>query len=113
MPPPVSPVYQLACKIGYWSSILFALTGIGYAAGMVALLIAFPVPEWRGITDTVAGFDTSYVTYYSLCQTMAFISAPLFVVMICCAHEYTSPEKRILTRISICFGIMFALLSQV
>lgn len=106
------PVNQLACKVGFWSSVLFALTGIGYAIGMIALLVVFPIPEWRGITDTVAGFSSSYINYYSLCQTMAFISAPLFVVMVCCVHEYASPEHKILTRISACFAIMFAVFSS-
>lgn len=46
------PVNQPVFKIGFWSSILFALTGIGYAVGMVALLLAFPIQEWRGIADT-------------------------------------------------------------
>ncbi|VEF49730.1 Uncharacterised protein [Bacillus freudenreichii] len=107
-----NPVNQLAFKVGFWSSVLFALTGIGYAIGMVALLVAFPIPEWRGISDTVAGFSSSYINYYSLCQTMAFISAPLFVVMVCCVHEYASPEKKFLTRISVCFALMFAAFSS-
>lgn len=43
----VGPVNHLALKIGFCSSILFALTGIGYAVGMVALLLVFPVLNGR------------------------------------------------------------------
>jgi hypothetical protein len=103
---------QLTFKIGFWSSILFALSGVGYAVGMVTLLFAFPIPQWNGVNETIATFSQSYINYYSLCQTMAFISAPIFIIMLCCVHEYASTTKKILTRISICFGIIFATFSS-
>lgn len=34
------------------------------------------------------------------------------MIMVCCIHEYTSHEKKILTRIAICFAIMFAAFSS-
>jgi len=104
--------HHLTFKIGFWSCILFALSGVGYAFGMVALLLAFPIPQWRGVSETISTFSQSYIHFYSLCQTMAFISAPLFIVMLCCIHEYASDARKILTRISICFGIIFTVLSS-
>ncbi len=93
--------------------MLFVAAGVGYAIGMIALLAAFPIPEWNGIQDTVAGFSTAYVNFYSLCQVMAFLSAPIYVVMLCCIHEITPVHKKILTRLAICFGIIFAALSSI
>jgi hypothetical protein len=103
----------LTSKLGYWSSILFAATGVGYALGMIALLLSFPIPEWNGIRSTVAEFSTMYVNFYSLCQFMAFISAPIYVIMLCCIHDSAPADKKILTSISLGFGIIFAALSSI
>lgn len=36
-----------AYKIGFWSSVMFATAGVGYAIGMAVLLISFPIPQWN------------------------------------------------------------------
>lgn len=104
---------NLIYKIGFWSSILFAVLGVLYAIGMVALLFAFPIPEWNGMKETADSFSTAYVNFYSLCQVAAFASAPIFVIMLCCIDVYTSQDKKVLSKISLCFGVIFAVLSSI
>lgn len=100
-----------AYAFGYWSSVFFALTGVLYGVSMGILLSLYAVPEYRNIEQFVGEADKQFMDLYAFGQLFAFVSAILFIVVLCSVHECVKPVYRIFSRLSLCFGLAFALLA--
>jgi hypothetical protein len=85
----------LACQFGFWSALLFTLTGIGYIAvvgGFIAMhgLILPPV----GPIQTFGGVIT-------------ILDAQLLLVLMASIHETTPARTRILSGLALIFTALF------
>lgn len=102
---------QLSIKLGYWSAILSASAFILFTLCFVAILILNPLFLWTNFEDWVA-YNLQYnQSFKYLAQLMMLLFGPLFVVLLNSIHDYAPIEKRILSRISISFAIIFAALT--
>ena len=104
---------RLSIRLGFWSSILMATSFIVYTIAFVAILSFFRIPPWTGLSDFVASVNNTWYLFYTSCQLLAFLTPLLFVLVINSIHDYARNDKKILTRISICFAIVFAALSSI
>ncbi|MFT4415478.1 hypothetical protein ACLM5H_16585 [Fredinandcohnia humi] len=98
-------------KLGYWSSIIFTFTGILYAVSMGVLLSKYTIPNYVNLEQYLLAVDKRFIDFYSFSQVFAFLSSLLFIVIVCTIHECVDHSSKIFSRVSICFGIGFMLLS--
>ncbi|MDP4268075.1 MAG: hypothetical protein Q8880_11640 [Bacteroidota bacterium] len=102
----------ISIKIGFWSTLFLAIMEISYAIGLGAIFFFFTTPTWTDIYTYSDFIKTTSGKLLTLCQIAAFAAGPLFILLLCSLHDYVQPEKKILTRIGICFGVVFAVLAS-
>ena len=104
---------RLSVKLGFWSALLMAIAFIVYTIAFGAILISFRIPPWTGLSEFIASIDDTWYLYYTLCQLLAFLTPLLFVLVVNSLHDYAPNNKKILTRISISFAIVFTVFSSI
>lgn len=98
---------RLALKLGFWASLGVAVTFVLYTLSFVAILMTSPVFTWTNLTDYVTHTQTYSQLFPDLGRLTMLLFGPFFIVMLNSLHEYVPADKKILTRISLCFAIMF------
>jgi hypothetical protein len=101
----------ITIKIGTWSSILALVFSLGYLASAI-LMARRPPPVWSNLTAFVEGSSFISLAAFSSIQLNEFLIAPVYVALFCCLHEYAAEEKKILTRIGLCFMVALMILGD-
>jgi len=104
---------RLSIKLGLWAAVLIAITFIVYTISFSAILLFFRIPTWTSLPDFIASTSGNWFFPYTFCQFLAFLTPPLFVLLINSVHDNTSDVKKSLTRASLCFSLIFATLSSI
>jgi energy-converting hydrogenase Eha subunit C len=104
---------RLSIKLGLWAAVLIAITFIVYTISFSAILLFFRIPTWTSLPDFIASTSGNWFSPYTFCQFLAFLTPPLFVLLINSVHDKTSDVKKSLTRASLCFSLIFATLSSI
>jgi len=104
---------RLSITLGFWSALLSAVAFIVFTLCFAAILMFLPRFSWTNLSDYVVYQNSTNQTFKYLAQFTMIIFGPLFIVLLNSIHEYARGEQKILTRISICFGIIFAVLTGV
>jgi|GEM_PF-6290449 hypothetical protein len=102
---------QTVIKIGYWSSVLALLFSLGYLASAI-LMAMRPPPVWTNLAAFVDGASPISLLAFSCIQLNEFLIAPVYVALFCCLHEYAPEDKRILTRLGLCFMVALMVLGD-
>lgn len=98
-------------SLGFWSSVIFALTGILYGASMGILLSKYSIPEYINLEQFISSIDEEFIDLYAFCQLFACASTVFFIIMLCTIHEWIEQRDKIFSKLSICFGMGFAILA--
>jgi len=97
---------KITLKLGFWSAIIVA---ISITVFMVALVLTFTpnLASWDGIEIYSANFKPMqlFTVFPSIIMACAYV---VFTVAI---HYYAQEEKKILSHLSIAFGLMYAIIS--
>ena len=101
---------QLSIKLGFWSAFLSAVAFIVFTICFVAILVIGPIFIWTDLSTYVAYFNDNNQIFQHLARLTMLLFGPLFIVMLNSIHDYAADDKKILTRISIGFGVGFAIL---
>lgn len=104
---------ELSLKLGFWSAFLSAATFVVFSICFVAILITSPLFVWSGLADYVAYVNENSQFFQHLARLAMLLFGPLFVVLLNCIHEVTPDERKILSRVSLCFGLAFAALTGI
>jgi hypothetical protein len=106
-------VRQSVCRLGFWTSILTAVTAA--AALGIAITTAparsgpFCMVDLVGscvnypYTDVAAFVPIEYIWMYP-----AFLMALLFVVLVACIHHYAAVDKKAFSQIALSFAVIAA-----
>ncbi len=97
--------------IGYWSSILFTLTGILYGISMGILISNYMIPKYDHLEQFISLVDGNFIDLYTFSQLFAFISTIFYMVMLSSIHESVETNQKIYSRLSNIFGIGFMILA--
>lgn len=103
---------SLSIKIGFWSALLFTLSAVAYGASAGIFFSIYPMPVWTDIHAYACFMNSSSQKLFSLCQAMAFLAGPLFILLLCSIHDFAQEEKKILTRIGLCLSTIFVTLAS-
>jgi len=103
-----SSASPLALKLGFWSAVTAFLTFVIYTICFVAILLSSPLFTWTTLADYVAYVEAYGGVLRPLAQFSMLLFGLSFVVLLNSIHEYTRTERKILTRVSVGFGLLFA-----
>lgn len=98
-------------RVGYWSSVLALIFSLGYFASAILMALR-PPPVWSTLAAFVDGASFTSLIAFSSIQLNEFLIAPVYVALFCALHEYAADEKKILTRLGICFMVALMILGD-
>jgi hypothetical protein len=99
---------KLSIKLGYWSSLICIATFVIWTICFVAIFKINPIFQWTNLADYI-NYTTNYNQLFKyLAQFAMLLFAPAFLIMLHSINDYVSEDKKILSRISICFATIFA-----
>ena len=104
---------SLSIKLGFWSALLSAIAFIVFTGCFVAIVMVSPIFIWTDLSDYVFYVSNNSQFFQHLARLTMLLFGPLFIVMLNSIHEYADDDRKILARISVCFGTGFALLTGV
>ncbi len=99
---------RLSVQIGFWSALICALAFLAFAICFVAVLTTSPLFFWTDLSDYMAYIQENGQFWASLARLCMLVFAPAFVILLAAIHDYSDDEKKVLSRISQSFGILFA-----
>lgn len=88
-------------SLGFWSALIATITGALYFLVILTALvtgqITFPPSNWMQLFGGISSL--------ALC--------PVLVVIMACIHSITPPEKKVFSRISLAFTLLFAMVVSI
>jgi hypothetical protein len=99
---------SISIKLGYWTSLICIATFVIWVVCFVAIFKINPIFKWTSLTDYI-GYTQNYnQSFKYLAQSAMLLFAPAFLIILHSINDYASEDKKILSRISISFGTIFA-----
>lgn len=102
---------QISIKLGFWSAVFCAALFIIFTFCFVGILLTSPLFLWTSYQDYIDYVNKNSQFLAHLARLSMVLFGPLFVILLNAIHDCTPNNKKILTRISIGFGLGFAILS--
>ncbi|MCB8983179.1 MAG: hypothetical protein H6659_05105 [Ardenticatenaceae bacterium] len=104
---------QTTITLGFWTAVGSAATFIFFTFCFVAILLTAPLFVWTNMADfvTYAQGNGRFLQY--LAQASMLLFAVLYVILLNSIHELAPTGKKILSRNSLSFGLIFAALSGI
>lgn len=99
-----------AIKLGFWSAMLAATSFLVFTICFVAVFLVNPPFSWTDLADYVDYVRQSNQTFKVIAQLSMLLFAPLYVVLVNSIHELAPADKRVLSRLALIFGVLFAAL---
>jgi len=103
-----SPTNPLARKLGFWAAVVAFATFIVYVVCFTAILLSGPPLMWTTLADYLAYVERYGGSFQPLAKGAMLLFGLGFVVLLNCVHERARRERKILTRIALDFGLLFA-----
>lgn len=103
---------KLSLKIGYWSAIFLALAFVVWIVSFIGIAITSPLFYWTNLYDYITYVQANNRFFQNLAYVFMLLTGPLYVLVINGYYEYAEDSKRVLVRISLIFGLAFAVLSS-
>jgi hypothetical protein len=85
-------------RLGYWSALAAAITGVIFSVSAILDNFLFPLP-----------FPIDQLGLYG----SSLLIAPAFVLVMVCVHYYAVPEKRVWSHAGIAFAVMYAVMVSI
>lgn len=104
---------RLALRLGTWSAFLIAVDFILYTVCFLATVMSPPIFVWTTLAEYAAYVATHGSFFRDAAMFLVLIFGPLLVVLLAALHEQARAEQKILTRISLGFGLAFAVLADI
>jgi len=101
----------LSSKIGFWSAVFLFVTGIGYAASFIAMILLYPGTTWGGAESFAADYRTGWGTVLLFMQLMAFLQPIAFATLLSSVNDLAAPDKKAWARIGLLFAGAFMAVS--
>ncbi|HSD82756.1 MAG TPA: hypothetical protein VLG46_02800 [Anaerolineae bacterium] len=101
---------HLATRLGFWSALLAAATFLIFTVCFIAVFLNPPLFIWTNFADYVASARNNQQFFKSIAQLAMLLFAPLYVMLVNSLHELAPSEKKVATRLSLSFGLLFAVL---
>jgi len=104
---------RLSARLGFWSAFLVTLSFLVFTVCFVAIPLTSRLFVWTDLADYVTYTNTNSQFFQDTARLAMLLFGPLFVILLNSIYEYASPERRVLARIGLCFGVIFAALTGI
>ncbi len=104
---------QTTLKLGFWTAVASAVAFIFFTVCFVAILLTSPLFVWTNMADFVTYAQGNGRFFQYLAQASMLLFAVLYVILLNSIHELAPAGRKILSRISLGFGLIFAALISV
>jgi len=101
-------ISPLVPRLGFWAAITAFLTFVVYTICFTAILLSAPLFTWTTLADYIAYVGEHGGLFRSLAQFAMLLFGVSFVVLLNSIQECANNEQKILIRISVGFGLLFA-----
>jgi uncharacterized membrane protein (DUF441 family) len=100
-------------KIGFWSAVFLLLSGIGYAACFIAMIVFYPGTAWNGVESFAADYRTGWGTVLLFMQLIALVQPIAFATLAASVCDLAPADKKIWARAGLLFAVAFMAVSGV
>lgn len=97
-------------KIGLFSSLIAALSFLLFTICFATIAATQEVSAWTSLDNYLEGIRINSQLYKYVAQICSIIFGVSYLIIINCFSEIVSPEKQILQKLSVSFGIIFTTL---
>ncbi len=109
----VQAIARASARLGFWAAVGCVITFLVFTGAFVGLLSVRPLYLWTDLAGYVA-FVARYPTPLPDLARLAMLGfGPLFVVLLNSIYDSAAPARKGLARLSLCFGLGFAVLTGV
>ena len=99
---------SLTHTVGYWSAVICVATFIVFTICFIGVFATMPIFTWTNLAEYIQYVGANSSVFPTLAQLSMLAFAPTFVVLLNCLHEIAPEDKKILTRLGVQFGLLFA-----
>jgi hypothetical protein len=103
---------HLSIRIGYWSSIALLVTFVVWIISFAGIAATSPLFYWTGPADYMAHYQSTSHYFQHLAYFFMLLAGPIYLLIINSYYEFAPEPKKILARISLYFGLGYAVLSS-
>lgn len=111
MASPFSSMSRLTARRGFWAAFIAVLTVFVYIFCFVALITRHPLFIWTTFADFITYTKKYPSPLGDLARLMMLCFCVAYVVLLNAIYDYASPDQKILVRISLGLGLLFAALT--
>ena len=101
----------ISLKLGYWSALISALTFVIWIISFTGIALTSPLYTWDGLSGYVDFVSSNSQFFQYLAKSFLVIFSVSFIILMISIGELIAPERKVLAKVGIVFGIMFSLLS--
>jgi hypothetical protein len=103
----------LAHKIGFWSSLLFAMLGLILIAANIGIGFSGQWRAWEGMEAYAAWYASLRINFFTIAFIVSFLMTTLFLGIMSALHSLAPDEKKILGTFGISFTVVCVALVSV
>mgnify|MGYP005855817565 CR=1 FL=1 len=103
---------RVSIRLGFWSALSIVATFLVFTVCFVAIPLTSPLFSWTNLPGYLAYVSNYDQFFQNLARFAMLLFGPLFVLLLSSIHDLAIGEKRILARIGLCFGVIFAALTS-
>jgi len=100
-------------NIGFWSAIICLTSFIVWIIAFAGIAIQSPLFFWTNIEEYVHYVNNNSQFFQYLAKSFMIIFSLAYMILAIVIYEFTSAERKILTKIGVVFSVMFSLVSAV
>jgi hypothetical protein len=104
-------ISRTSIYLGFWAALCGALVLIVFTVCLIAVLAVNPIFMWTNIADYAAYARAHRSLWPSVARLSVLLFGPLFVLILNSIHDYARDEHKPLSRLGLCFGLAFAVLT--
>lgn len=104
---------KIILKLGFWSAMICLACFIIWIVAFIGIAISSPLFFWTNMEDYIHYVNENAQFFQYLAKSFMIVFALAFLILTIVFHEITTSEKKILSKISVAFAVMFTLLISV
>lgn len=104
---------KITLNTGLWSAVICLTAFIIWIVSFTGIAIQSPLFYWTNIKDYIVYINNNSQSFQYLAKSFMIIFSLAYMILTIVFYEFTTVERKILSKIAIVFSIMFALVSSI
>ena len=104
---------NLSYRIGYWSAIFLLITFIVWIISFIGIALSSPLFQWTNLEEYLIYVRSTNRYFQNTAFLFMLLCGPVYLILINSFYEYASKQNKVLVRLSMLFGLAFAITSGI